>query len=59
VACAKTALRAFDRGRALVIPGFWIRLVMWLGTLTPRFILRFVYGRAARLLRKKQLALPG
>jgi short-subunit dehydrogenase len=55
--CARAAIRAFDRRAALTIPGFWIKLLMGLGAMTPRFILRLVYGRAARLLRKKQLSL--
>jgi short-subunit dehydrogenase len=56
--CARAAIRALDRGRALVIPGLLIRFILFLGVKTPRFILRLFYAPVARLLRKKQLALP-
>jgi short-subunit dehydrogenase len=56
--CARAAIRGLDRGRALVIPGVLIRLFLFLGARTPRFILRLFYAPVARLLRKKQLALP-
>jgi short-subunit dehydrogenase len=56
--CARAAIRALDKNRALVIPGLLIRLILFLGVKTPRFILRLFYAPVARLLRKKQLALP-
>lgn len=56
--CARAAVRGLDRGRALVVPGLLIRLILFLGTKTPRFILRLFYAPVARLLRKKQLSLP-
>lgn len=56
--CARAAIRALDRGRALVIPGLLIRFFLHLGMASPRFILRLFYRPVARLLRKKQLALP-
>jgi short-subunit dehydrogenase len=56
--CARAAIRGLDRGRALVVPGLLIRLILFLGTKTPRFILRLFYAPVARLLRKKQLSLP-
>lgn len=54
--CAKASLRAFDRGRALVIPGVLIWLVTLLGIVTPRFVLRLVYRPFGRAIRKRQLA---
>jgi len=45
-ACARQALRAFDRGRAMVIPGLAINLVMLLGAISPRFIKRWLYSFA-------------
>jgi len=48
--CARTALRGFDRGKALIVPGFLIRLAMGLGAWTPRWLLRFVMGQAGRRL---------
>lgn len=56
--CARAAIRGLDRGRALVVPGLLIRFILFLGTKTPRFILRLFYAPVARLLRKKQLSLP-
>lgn len=52
--CARSSLRAFDRGRALVIPGFLIWILTLLGAWTPRVILRLFYRPVARVLRKKQ-----
>ena len=54
--CARQTLRGFDRGRALVMPGFWIQLATILGMHTPRVLLRAIYAPIARALRKKQLA---
>lgn len=55
--CARIALRAFERGRALVIPGFLMRAVMLMTALTPRFALRIFANVVGRTLRKHQLAL--
>jgi short-subunit dehydrogenase len=55
--CAKSALRAFDRGRALVVPGVLMRMMILLGTWTPRWMLRIFHAPFAKVLRKKQLAL--
>jgi len=54
--CARIALRAFERGRALVIPGFLMSAVMVMAALTPRFVLRIIAGVIGRTLRKHQLA---
>lgn len=54
--CARQALAGFRRGRALVVPGFFIRLLMWAGALSPRWIKRWLYLPAARWLRQRQLA---
>jgi short-subunit dehydrogenase len=40
-ACARAALRGFERGRAMVTPGFLITSLLALGGATPRFIRRF------------------
>lgn len=55
-ACARASIRGFDWRRALVIPGFWIKVLLFLGLWTPRVILRLLYAPAARALRRKQLA---
>jgi short-subunit dehydrogenase len=57
--CARAAIRGLDKRRALVVPGFLIRFVIFLGSRTPRWFLRLFFQPAAKLLRKKQLALPG
>jgi short-subunit dehydrogenase len=54
--CARSALRGFSRGRALVVPGLVFKIVMAIGVLSPRFLTRLVMGPVARALRKKQLA---
>lgn len=53
--CAKAALRGFERGRAMVVPGFVMRAMLFFGALTPRFLFRLIYAPAARWLRRKQL----
>jgi hypothetical protein len=51
--CARIALRAFGRGRALVVPGLLMKLFLGLGRLTPRWFLRGVLALFARVLRKR------
>jgi len=53
--CARAAIRGFARGRALVIPGFWIKLLMGLGAISPRWLKRLVYLPIATQLRRAQL----
>lgn len=55
--CARTAIRGFDSGRALLVPGILIRFLIYLGTRTPRWVMRLFYAPAARALRRKQDAL--
>jgi short-subunit dehydrogenase len=55
-ACARAAVRAFSRRRALLIPGFWMGLIVPLGMYSPRWVLRLFWWPMARMLRKKQLA---
>lgn len=54
--CARQALRGFRRGRALVIPGFFIRLLMGAGAWSPRWLKRLLYLPAGAWLRKRQQA---
>ncbi|MBI4701369.1 MAG: SDR family oxidoreductase [Deltaproteobacteria bacterium] len=51
--CAAIALRGFERGRALVVPGIGMRLVLWLAALAPRAILRLVLAPVGRWLRRR------
>lgn len=53
---ARAAVRAFLCRRALVIPGFWMKGLVRLGAWSPRWLLRWVYGLAARAMRRRQLA---
>ncbi len=53
--CARAALRGFARGRALVIPGVAIKLLLGLGALSPRWLKRLVYIPLASLVRRAQL----
>jgi uncharacterized protein len=50
-ACVRGAIRGFERNRAVIIPGFWINVVMGLGALTPRWLLRLVYAPVAKKMR--------
>jgi short-subunit dehydrogenase len=53
--CARSAIRAFDRGRAMVVPGIVMKLVMAINDAAPRF-LRRLFARAIGLIaRKKEL----
>ena len=53
--CARAALRGFDRGRAMVVPGFWMKLVMLVNDLSPRFMRRLFARMLGPAARKKQL----
>ena len=52
--CARSAIRGFARGRAMVIPGVIIRLSLWVGAVTPRWVKRLVYIPLASLTRRVQ-----
>lgn len=53
--CARAAINGFARDRALVIPGVAIRMVLWLGAISPRWLKRLVYMPLASLARRVQL----
>jgi hypothetical protein len=53
--CARVSVRAFDRGRALVVPGLWMKLVMLVNDLSPRFMRRLFASVLGGIARKKQL----
>lgn len=53
--CARQTLAAFEAGRAMIIPGFVIWVVMMMNAWTPRFLTRFFVSLLAGPLRKKQL----
>lgn len=54
--CARSAVRAFERGRALVVPGIVMKLVMFLNEFSPRFVRRAFAGLLGRYARAKKLA---
>ena len=54
---ARAAVRGYLKRRALVIPGFWMKLLIPLGMHSPRWVMRLLYAVAGKLLRKKQLAM--
>ena len=54
--CARAAVRGLDRGRALVVPGLLMKIMIFLGVRTPRWLLRAFYAPAGRALRRKQLS---
>lgn len=51
--CARSAIRGFARGRALVVPGLLPKLIIGLGRISPAWILRPIYSLAARHFRKQ------
>lgn len=55
--CARQSLKAFARGKPLVVPGHLMSAVVGLGRITPRPVTRVVLGAVGGLLRRK--ALPG
>lgn len=55
--CAKSAFSAFARGRAMVVPGFVMGIVMAFVAVTPRWLVLAYTAIAARMLRKKENAL--
>jgi hypothetical protein len=54
--CARTAVRAFERGRALVVPGLVMKVVMLVNELSPRFMRRLFASILGRYARAKKLA---
>ncbi|MDB4995319.1 MAG: short-chain dehydrogenase [Myxococcaceae bacterium] len=56
--CARAAINGFTKGRALIIPGFVMRLVMYSTGMTPRFIRRWFAALLGARVRKMQLAAP-
>ena len=53
-ACARAAVRGFERGRAIVVPGIMMKAVLLLNGLSPRLFRRIVAGQAATTLRRVQ-----
>lgn len=51
--CARTAIERFSRGDALIVPGLVIRFLIFLGTRTPRWLLRLMYRGIGPVLRRK------
>jgi short-subunit dehydrogenase len=56
--CARAAVGAFDRGRAMVVPGITMKILMLFNALSPRFVRRAFAGLLGRYVRKKQLGSP-
>lgn len=56
--CARSAVRGFDHGRALVVPGLVMKLVMLLNELSPRFLRRAFAMILGRIARAKKIAQP-
>ncbi|MGK0359033.1 MAG: short-subunit dehydrogenase [Bradymonadia bacterium] len=51
--CARSALKGFAEGRALVIPGGWMKVLMGVARISPRWMHRLAMRRFGRFLRKK------
>jgi short-subunit dehydrogenase len=54
-ACARKALAGFARGKPLIVPGIWIKLVILLGGITPRWLKRLILGAFVPGIRRVQL----
>jgi short-subunit dehydrogenase len=53
--CARATIRGFDSGRALVVPGILMEIVMLVNALSPRFMRRIVASILGRIARRKEL----
>jgi uncharacterized protein len=51
--CARIAINGFTKGRAMIIPGAGIRILMLLQGMTPRWVMRVIMGGVARIARKE------
>jgi uncharacterized protein len=51
--CAAIALHGFARGKALIVPGWVMKLVIGLARLTPRPLLRLAYSWIGQMLRRR------
>lgn len=51
-ACARAAVRGFDRGKALIVPGLVMKLLLGAGAITPRPVLRALYAPFAGRVRQ-------
>ncbi|MDP3278697.1 MAG: SDR family oxidoreductase [Deltaproteobacteria bacterium] len=51
--CAKRSLAAFERGRAMVLPGFLMKFMALSGALSPRWLKRWLYRWAMPTLRAR------
>ncbi|MEZ4374306.1 MAG: SDR family oxidoreductase [Polyangiaceae bacterium] len=54
--CAKAAVAGFRRNKAIIIPGALMKISSTMSALTPRFVLRLLYGPAAKRMRVMQKA---
>ncbi len=56
--CARAAINGFTKGRALIIPGFVMRVILYSSGMTPRFVRRWFAALLGPRVRKMQLAAP-
>jgi hypothetical protein len=54
--CARSAFSGFSRGRAIVLPGLVMSVLLSLSGWTPRWLVRAYTAFGARVLRKKEAA---
>jgi hypothetical protein len=53
--CARAAIHGFDRGRAMVVPGAIINLVLAINALSPRCLRRVFAMVLGKVARRKEL----
>lgn len=51
--CAAAALKGFAKGRALVVPGGWMKVIMAFARVSPRWMHRLMLRGVGRYLRKR------
>ncbi len=56
--CARIALSGFGRGRAMIVPGFLMSLLVKSGMYTPRWLLRLLFTPVGPLFRRRQHEQP-
>lgn len=52
-ACAKASLTAFEKGKGLVVPGGWMKVLMGIARISPRWMHRLTMRGVGKYLRKK------
>lgn len=55
---ARVTVRQFARGKAIIMPGFWVKVMMTLGRISPRVVLRAAFSWIGRYVRRRKPNAP-